>query len=450
LNFEEKQAPTLTVGYRHEWNPGSHTLILANRLVDEFKVLNTDSTALLFARDLGEITAVRPIDMRQKYSSEIKVYSGEIQQIWQGPVTATIVGGRYQAGDVRVKSLQTNPAILAGVFTNPPAAQRIETELERASFYFYQHWQMLPCLRLVAGVSYDLVTFPENFRLAPLSRGEETVDHVSPKAGLVWTPWANTTVRAAYTRSVAGTSVEQGFTIEPSQVAGFNQSYRSLIPESVAGANAGGRFETIGLSWEQRLPTRTYLGLQGDLLYSKVRRTVGAFELDLDVADEAFPAGLREALDYRERSITAYVNQLIGQDWALGARYRLTEAQLSQDYEDVPAAALIFPPFQPRNRLRSLLHQLTLDAIYNHRSGIFGRFQGVWTHQHNSGYSPPLPSDDFWQLNAIVGYRFAQRTAELSAGVLNLTGQDYQLSPLTPYNDPPRERTFIARFQFNF
>src|SRR5690348_17679832 len=43
----------------------------------------------------------------------------------------------------------------------------------------------------------------------------------------------------------------------PSTVAGFLQSFRSVIPESVAGAEAGSEFETFGLSMEQHFPTGT-------------------------------------------------------------------------------------------------------------------------------------------------------------------------------------------------
>jgi len=40
----------------------------------------------------------------------------------------------------------------------------------------------------------------------------------------------------ASTRSFSGASLDQSYQLEPSQVAGFVQSYRSIIPESIAGA----------------------------------------------------------------------------------------------------------------------------------------------------------------------------------------------------------------------
>ena len=120
-------------------------------------------------------------------------------------------------------------------------------------------------------MTYDHITYPENFRSAPISGNETTADQVSPKAGLIWTPLDNTTVRFAYTRSLAGASLDQSYQMEPSQVAGFIQSYRSIIPESIAGDNAGAKFETYDLSLEQKFSTGTYLGISGEILNSTVQ-----------------------------------------------------------------------------------------------------------------------------------------------------------------------------------
>jgi outer membrane receptor for monomeric catechols len=88
--------------------------------------------------------------------------------------------------------------------------------------------------------------------------------------------------------------------------------------------------------------------------------------------------------------------------------------------------------------------------VYSHPCGFFAQFQALWYGQSSQGYVPPLLGDDFWQLNAFAGYRFPGRKAELRLGLLNLTDQNFRLNPLTLYNDLPRERTVVVRFQFNF
>ena len=60
------------------------------------------------------------------------------------------------------------------------------------------------------------------------------------------------------------------------------------------------------------------------------------------------------------------------------------------------------------------------------------------------------PGDDFWQFNASAGCRFWHRRAELSVGILNITGQDYELEPLNLYNEMARSRTYYVRLLLSF
>src|SRR6059036_3884918 len=156
-------------------------------------------------------------------------------------------------------------------FFNDTATTEIYTTYDTLSLH-----DALPILS--AGITYDRLEFPENFRYSPLSTGQVRKDQVSPKGGFIWTPLPDTTVRAAYTRSLAGVSFDQSFQLEPSQIAGFNQMYRSLIPESVAGAIAGAEFETWGVSVDQKFKTSTYLGAQAEWLNSEARRGIGVIQ----------------------------------------------------------------------------------------------------------------------------------------------------------------------------
>jgi len=452
FRFKEKQEPILTLGYHHEWNPGVHTLFLAARLDDRFSFTNSAQPTLLARRPGDALTAVDGLTMHEQFEGKLEIYSAELQQIWQQPGHTTIVGTRFQYGHLDTKNLQNFPSRAASFFPDPPepaALQDISSLFRRISVYGYHFWQLTDALHLIGGVTYDRLTFPENFRTAPLSEKEETAAAVSPKAGLIWTHASNTTVRFAYTRALAGASLDQSFQLEPSQVAGFIQSYRSIIPESVAGANAGARFETFGFSLEKKFPSETYLGVAGELLNSEVKRTDGTFLFLPLEFDFPIPSGLREHLDYTERSIIGSLNQLVGDDWSVGVRYRLSQAVLSDNFVDVPTG-IDFTEFLPSQKLESVLHQISLHTIYNHPSGMFAQFQALWNLQSNRGYAPDRPGNDFWQLNAFVGYRFPGRKAELMIGVLNLTDKDYRLNPLTLYDELPRDRTFVARLQFSF
>jgi len=456
--FKETQDPTVVLGYHHEWSPGVHTLLLLARINDSYSFTNsTQPTLVAFRPELNPIampgvttlTSVDGINMHEGFESQQTIYSAELQQIWQTPEHNTIVGGRLQYGDFETANLQNLPSTLSAIFLSPAAIQDLHSQFNRVSLYGYHAWQILDPLQLFGGLTYDWMKFPANVQTTPITNEEQTSSRLSPKAGLIWTPTEDTTVRFAYTRSLGGTSVDQSYQLEPSQVAGFIQSFRSLIPESVAAESPGAEFEAYGLSLEQKFSTGTYLGLSGQILNSQDRQVVGAFDVLPPEVFNAVPSGLRENLDYHEKTLQFAANQLLGREWSVGAQYGISQAVLNKDFIGVPDG-LHFVNFVPRQGTEATLQQAELFAIYNHPSGFFLRGEALWNAQNNAGYTPSLPGDDFWQFNAFAGYRFLHRKAELTLGVLNIGGQDYNLNPLNLHEEYPRQRTFAMRLRLNF
>jgi tetratricopeptide (TPR) repeat protein len=458
VRVSEFQQPTLLVGYHHEWSPSSHTLALFGRFDDTLEIdepsaggLNWNRRAILLGGAYTN-TYRNPGLFSLDYESELEAYSGELQHIFQLPKHTIVAGVRYQAGwsdtDAR---LTRDPGVGPSGITRVDTSA--DTSLDRFSIYAYEHWKILDNLRLSAGVSYDRLNYPDNIDVPPIQDGQNTKDQVSPKVGIVWDPLPDTRLRAAWTRSLGGVFFDQSVRLEPVQIAGFNQAFRSLVPESVVGLVPGTRFETWGAGWDQVYrPTRTYLTVEGQYLTSDATRTVGVLTnssigpIPPPVADSA--SSDREKIEYHERSLIVALNQLVGNDWAFGARYKLTDADRDGGF---------------RGQLRGLngtaglnqdveatLHQLDLFTAYTHRCGFFARFDAVWSRQSNRDYAPDIPGDDFWQFHIIAGYRFWQRRAEARVGLLNLTDTDYRLNPLTLYSELPRERTFTAGFKFYF
>ena len=155
--------------------------------------------------------------------------------------------------------------------------------------------------------------------------------------------------------------------------------------------------------------------------------------------------GTRESLYYRERSFTLSLNQLLGKYFSVGASYRFSDAEFQEHFVELTALS----PSPDRDE-SATLQQVNLLANFNHASGLFAQAGGIWSQQSNFGYSPDIPGDDFWQVNAFVGYRFLRRQAELRVGLLNITDRDYRLNPLNLYNELPRHRTLAVSFKFYF
>ncbi|HEY3860629.1 MAG TPA: TonB-dependent receptor [Verrucomicrobiae bacterium] len=453
FHFRETQQPTAVIGYHHEGDPGVHTLFLAGRINDDASIGDlTAPTLVVFTPAPGKFTLAQGVNMNEVFENQLTVYSSELQQIWETPEHNTIIGGRGQYGDFETLNFQDAPSTLLFNFPGAPAAtarQDVDLYFERASAYAYHQWQVADPLQLIAGVTYDWMRYPDNWQMAPVSTAEQSTSAISPKAGFILTPAKNTTIRFAFTRSVGGASVDQSYQIEPSQVAGFIQSFRSLIPESSANESPGATFETFGFSVEQKFNTGTYLGIEGDALNSRDHETAGDFDVTPSKSKFGVPSELSDQLEYHEETLQLTANQLAGRDWSFGAAYQVTKSMLNENFTQIPNS-LAGPTFQPRRNTEGVLHQVGLSVNFNHPSGFFARGEAVWNGQSNSGYSPNEPGDDFWQLNAYLGYRFLHRAAELRLGLLNITSQDYQLNPLNLHQEYPHTRTLALRLRLNF
>ena len=470
LHFHELQQPAIVLlGYHHEWAPGVHTLLLAGRLGDEifFHDVNTTansnsflqtgtpnvSRSLVFVHDAnGAIvdTLVLPLDL--DYHNSFTTYTGELNQIWETNQNTLVFGARFQAGEFHTSDLLDVPPPFTVTFFNvPPAAHDFNTSLDRQSYYVYDTWRPFRSLSLTGGLSYDRLTFPTNYRNPPIVAGEDSRDRLSPKVGLIWNPTGNLYVRAAYTQSLGGVSFDQSVGLEPNQVAGFNQVFRSIISESIVGSVAAPTYDTAGILIEDRFATGTYVGLQATALKSDVDRTVGTFDAFLApfggrINPPILSSSTPQQLRYEEQNVVATVNQLVGNEWSFGARYQFIHSRLRTIFNEVPTA--VIPGADHVEE--ATLHQAQIFALYNHPSGFFARAEAYWARQSNVGYAPDTPGDDIIQLNVYAGYRFRRNFGDITLGFLNINDQDYRLNPLNYYNELPRERTFVARVRFNF
>ncbi|MGH8094561.1 MAG: TonB-dependent receptor domain-containing protein [Chthoniobacterales bacterium] len=469
-HFRELQQPAIILlGYHHEWAPGLHTLLLAGRLADDisFSDLNRAadvaeflqtgfhpnvSRSLIIPRDAtGAVTLapfLLPLDLL--YHSSFTTYTGEFNQIWELERNTLIFGARFQAGEFQTSDvLDKPPAFAVNFFNVPAAAQDFDTSFNRQSVYLYDTWRPLPGLSLTGGVSYDHLGYPANYRNPPIIDSENSRSRVSPKAGVIWNPAGNLIFRGAYTRSLGGVSFDESVELEPNEVAGFNQVFRSIISESVVGSVAAPKYENAGLMVEDKFGSGTYVAGQAILLRADVDRQLGTFNALIAngrITPPIAPSSTPEQLGYEEEDLLFTVNQLLGNRWSVGAKYQLSFSDLQTIFPEIPTAV---SPLGD-SRQKATLHQAQLFAIYSHPSGWFGRLEGYWARQSNVGYAPDNPGDEIFQLNAYAGFRFRRNYGDITLGFLDINDQDYKLNPLNYYNELPRERTFVARLRLNF
>jgi tetratricopeptide (TPR) repeat protein len=447
VRIEELQNPNLFLGYHREWSPGQHTLALVGHVKDDFRNrLRTDlveenenAEGLLVSRFL------RTFDVR--YRDEFEGITAELQQIATLGTHTVVAGARVFAGESEARGrVSIAPGEFPGPMVYPPVTNRFDSDVDRYSVYLYDMWQVFRSLHVTVGVAYDHVKYPEHHENPPLAPGEDSLQRLSPKAGVMWTPFDATTVRAAYTRSIGGVLFENSLRLEPTIVGGFNQTYRSLVPESLVGNIAAARFETAGFGIDQKIGSNTYVTVSLESLAAEGRHTIGSFERTFGQL-QASPNRQSTSIDYRENSVSVAGHHLLGEHWAFGARYRVAEAS----YDQSDPRPWRDPDLESaRVSASALLHELTLMSSFTHRCGFFSELLATFHAQDNRKDFTPLSDDSFWQLHAFVGYRFWRRHAEARIGVLNITDKDYRLNPLTLYSELPRERTFYASFRFYF
>ena len=216
----------------------------------------------------------------------------------------------------------------------------------------------------------------------------------------------------------AASSSDNSRRLEPTQVGGFNQTYRSISPEAY-GITPATSFETFSIGIDHRFPTRTYVNLDAEWLRSDADRTIGTLSNSLVVAIFDSPGRALENIKYDERSATLSVNQLLGEHWAIGVRYRISEADSRIRFAHVSSAVAREAGFDRDDK--AVLQQVNFSLHLQSSVRLLRPGRSALTRiRICATILSGLDGDSFWQVNVFVGYRFWRRHAEARVGVLNI------------------------------
>jgi hypothetical protein len=271
---------------------------------------------------------------------------------------------------------------------------------------------------------------------------------------LTWNVSQEVTLRAAYAQALGGASFDESYTLEPKEIAGFNQAFRSIISESVVGPLAGAKYGILGGAADLKFKSRTYVTFQAQLLTSHENEDIGVLYFPASASNPT-PGAAPEHLRYQEPSISASINQLAGDDWAFGAEYQYTYSHLDWFFPTIvpPPPPPTLPSLDQTEIAR--LHEWNAYIQFTHPSGFYTRAEVQWYLQYNSGHNPgnfdpPNAENNFAQVNLYAGYRFWHRRGDLTFGILNIGGGNYSLDPLNVLNELPRSRVFMGKVNLQF
>jgi len=288
--------------------------------------------------------------------------------------------------------------------------------------YIYGRWKSRDHdLSIHAGLSADWYrqTFSSSFDpVDPLTR-----ERLNPKFGLVWSPRPGSTVRLAGLSSVARPFVASQ-TIEPTQIAGFNQFFSGF--EQLYGDVEGTVSRRAGIAFDQTLSRTTFAGVE----IAKRKLDVPSLSLERDFT-------------WREETASGYLYKTIS--IASSARWNATVA-VEGEFERIERPQVLVGS-EGIMDLESIRVPIGL-RIFS-ANGLSLRFATTYVKQTGTfsidvGFPTFETEDDAWITDAALEYRLPRRLGMVSVGVRNMTDEFIDLLETDPLN--PRVAT--RRFAF--
>lgn len=384
------------IGFHHGFSPGSDligTMVYEDRRSDTLLAENVP-------------VPVPPpgfvLDIRDNVRVDDRVFGVEVQQLLRGG-RANIVGGagyfhidREQAtGTSFVPNPPQDPTVFPPVFLN----ESLDGTIGHANAYLYLD------VRCPKGVTWTLGGSADFFRDSLEFFGDR--DQFNPKIGMTWAPRPGTTIRAAAFRVLRRTLPFTSQTIEPTQVAGFNQFFDD------PGGTEAWRY---GVAADRKITDNLFAGAEFS------RRDL---EVPLQVSGPPAPTVIRR-FDQREWSGRAYSY------WAPHPRLALSADYLYERHERQG---------DPVKEVKT--HRVPLGVRYFHPSGVIATLKGTYYDQDGTffliGQSPSTDtpvsgSDRFWIFDASAGYRLPDRWGIATIEAKNLFDESFRYQDMDRFS----------------
>jgi tetratricopeptide (TPR) repeat protein len=397
---------TARLGLRYSPKPGSDFLLSY--------IYSDRSEQLSETQQIDPVTDVSTTADRDTDGSLI-----EGQYIHQANIFNIVTGAAYSElntnGDISGSINITIPGLPP--FLQPPPitfGDEIREEVKHSRAYVYANIDSRPGLTWTVGASVD------DYKIEPI---EET--SFNPKLGIRWDINSAYQFRAAAFK-ILKPSLLNNRTIEPTQVAGFNQLFDDATgTESWRYAVALDSRLTRNISWGAEATWR-------DIEQPVV--VLGTDDTDTENQDEQFH---RLYLNWAPTDRLALTAELV---------YDLFE----NDQPSVPEEAL-YP-----EKVRTV--SIPLGANYFHPSGFFAGVLGTYVDQEVKSSISAEGDDSFFLVDVSVGYRFMKRRGIASLGIKNLfdTEFNYQDDSYREFSEDATtgpyfpERLIIGRVTVNF
>ncbi len=341
--------------------------------------------------------------------------SAELQFLHQGERWHLTTGVRYRDRETDATTATNIP------IDDPPFAISL-TETTRAesdllSAYAYVDYDVTDRLQLTVGAAGE-----------ELEGGLEDSRRVHPKIGVRWEASDSTVVRAGAFRALrefAFSRQDIALTLEPTQVAGFNQFFAD---------SEGTEAWRYGVAVDQRVGDQLYVGAE----LSKRDRDVPFLQAG-GPPDFGFTVVTNSAEDTNGRTYLYW----------LPTDYAATSISYQFDRQTRDPIPL------PDNLLSVNTHRIPLEARFFSPGGFGARLAVTWIDQSgrflDAFFSEIDADESFWVWDLGLSYRLPGRRGLIGLDVRNLFDEDNRFQDLDPQN--PRispERLALLRATLAF
>jgi Tfp pilus assembly protein PilF/opacity protein-like surface antigen len=370
---QDDDSKTVRLGFHHEFSPGSDLIGSA-----------------MYQNDDGGVSYSLPVLNFGIKTDHSNSYGAELQHLYRSERFNLISG----TGFFYVNRLD----IVTVEFPIPPPPQKFITpdnlDTHHENLYLYSYINYPKNVTFTVGLSADFYNDASGIKR----------NQANPKFGVTWNPFSNTTLRAAVFRTLKRT-LTTNQTVEPTQVAGFNQFFDDIDATETW---------NYGIGVDQKFLNNLYGGVE----YS---------QRDLNVpiiltTDTGVPREKR--FDGKDRFGRAYLYWTPHKWLALRAEY--------QD-ERLDGNEVVFQASKVRTK------RVPLGVSFFHPSGFIAMFKetyidqnGDFLNQQSGSVSPG--SDHFWLADAFIGYRLPKRFGLITVGAKNLFNKSFNYHDTDPEN----------------
>lgn len=379
------------LGLRQRFGP---QLVLLGSLIDSHERVDLRDSAedrLLLPPPFG-LSQVRA---NAELKSQDDGLSAEFRWLWSQPMlTVDFGGGNYQVDasrDERTTTIISSPQLPQPRIASQPRSFSNRSDHDR--LYLYTGIEPWQALRLELGLSW------ENFndRLLNFKR---QLNAFNPKLGLTWEPQPGTTLRAATFRTLQRPMVTYQ-TIEPTQIAGFNQLFQDTTLDQA---------RHVGLAFDQRFGSRLFLGAW----HTRQRNDTSSVTFNVDgITTETLV--VERKFDTERNQTTGYLYWAPIDSLALAAEYH------RETWEK-------FDP-EPAFRVDTRTQRVPLTGSLFLRNGLSIVARATHVNQRlipNPAKAPEVNDHNgFWNLDLGFYWRLQKRKGFLSINVLNLLDEQF-------------------------